>query len=166
MHNYQECIGKEFEFGTEDCLTLIRRFYKIQFNIDIPNYARPKNFWQHDLDLYGRLTHKEGFTPLTVHPSEYQFGDLVLMAIQSSFASHAGVLVENGQLLHHLWGQTSCVTSYKGMFRNNTLAVMRHKDVKLSNSETPTDLMDVLSPGQQRRIRNELDRISQIQVSE
>lgn len=38
--------------------------------------------------------------------------DVVIMQIQADVPNHAGVLLDNGMLLHHLYGQLSRVTPY------------------------------------------------------
>lgn len=152
MIKYDTLLGKPFELGTNDCYSLIRDFYKINYSIDLPNYARPNQFWIKGMDLYMERYHKNGFRSLNVHPVEYRPGDVVLMAIRSDVANHAGVLVENGRILHHFNNRFSCVEQYKGIWRNTTVAVLRHKDsVDLIDTEV-VDLMSVLSPSRKRRI--------------
>jgi cell wall-associated NlpC family hydrolase len=152
MLKYDHLTNLPFKYGKQDCFTLLRNFYIDNFGITLPNYARPKD-WEHlGLNLYMDLHRKNGFSPLHCHPSEYQPGDVFLMAVRSEVANHVGVLVENGQILHHLWGRLSIVEPYSGLSRNSTLAVIRHKDVKITQTETTANLLDLVSPSVKRKL--------------
>ena len=129
MNSYQHLIGREWHYGKQDCYGIVRDFYKDIFNIDLPNYARPNDFWDHGLNMYIERFNKNNFKVLNCHPSEYQFGDVFLMSIKSNVANHAGVLVDKGMILHHMVNQLSTVTHYRSVYRNNTVAILRHKDV-------------------------------------
>lgn len=149
---YDHLLGHVFEMGRRDCYSLIRDFYRDNFGIGLPNFARPAEFWRHGLDLYGERYHRCGFRPLDCHPSDYRPGDLVFMGLRSQFPNHAGLLVDRGQLLHHLHGRLSTVEPYGGAWRDTTLAVLRHKDaVPLIPTET-VDLHDLLPEHVRSRI--------------
>lgn len=149
---YANLEGREFVYGTHDCYTIVRDFYKQNFDIDLPNYARPNRFWEFDMDMYMDRYITNGFQVLDCHPSEYRPGDVVLMAINSAVANHAGVFVENGKMIHHLWGRLSVTEGYRDLFRNTTVAIMRHKDVVVEIAETTSDITEYLSP----RVRKQL----------
>lgn len=128
--SYQQQLGIPFVYGKDDCFSLFRDFYKTNFEIEIPNYARPIDFWKFELDLYADKALKHGFTLLNCHPSEYQPGDVILMAIKSPLGNHVGIIVEKGAIIHHLWGRLSEKTQYLGYLRNSTIGVFRHKAVQ------------------------------------
>lgn len=149
-------VGRQFNLGQTDCYTLVRDYYQKEFGIDLPNVARPNDFWDHGLDLYSKHYAKAGFTLLDVLPHEWKRGDVVLMAIMSSIPNHAAIIVEPGKILHHLYGRLSMIEPYRGIWRNTTTGVYRHKDVVISDNEAQkVDIRDVLSP-QQRRLIDEL----------
>lgn len=49
--------------------------------------------------------------------------------IQADKWNHAGILVENGMLLHHLYGQLSQRVPYGGYWVDRTMKVVRYKDL-------------------------------------
>ena len=149
---YDHLVGKSFSYGKQDCLSLFRDFYKDNFGIVLPNYARPKVWWENGLNLYSDLARKNGFVVLDCHPSDYQLGDVILMAVQAEVGNHVGILVEDGKILHHLYGRLSVVERYSGLTRNTTLAVYRHKQVKLDQEEIETNLLDIVSPNVKRKL--------------
>lgn len=156
--SYQHLIGLEFRYGTQDCYGLLRRFYRDQFGIEIPNVARPTRFWEEGIDLYGMYYYELGFRPLDCHPSEYKFGDVALMAIQSITPNHVGIFVENGKILHHMVGRRSETTRFGGIYRNNTLNVYRHKDVRHDQQEGEIHFMDIVSERMRSRIHGLIER--------
>lgn len=152
MTLYDNLIAREYVSGKVDCYSIIRDFYGQVFDIQLPNYARPKDWWNMEADLYMDRYYKHGFRSLDVHPSEYQFGDVILISYMSKVANHAGVLVENGKILHHFTNRLSSVDPYRGVWKNNTVAVMRHKDVVISKTEEVADITEFLPHNIKRKI--------------
>lgn len=157
MINYSNLVGRQYVEGKVDCYATIRNFYEMLFGIELPNYARPSDWWNMDMDLYMERYHKNGFRPLDVHPSEYQFGDVFLISYMSKVANHAGVLVENGRILHHFTNRLSSIDPYKGVWKNNTVAVMRHKDVVIPSTEEIADITDYLPANVWKKINDAIE---------
>lgn len=154
---YQHLLGKPFKFGTDDCYGLVRSFYKDNFNIDLPNYARPNQFWEHGVDLYMSRYKKNNFVSLDCHPSEYRPGDVILCSVQSTVPNHIGVFVDNGDVLHHLWGRPSIVEPYRSLLRNTTVAVFRHRDVDLEQTTQIGNILDYVQPSVRRKLNDYIE---------
>jgi cell wall-associated NlpC family hydrolase len=138
-------IGKTFTIGRQDCYTLVRDFYTQNFDLSMRNYARPDVFWEYDMPLYTDNFHKEGFRSVDVSARELEPGDLLLMAVKSKVANHAAVVMPDGMILHHLYGQLSRCEPYRDAWRNMTVAVLRHPDVRYQAPvETAATLLEVL----------------------
>jgi cell wall-associated NlpC family hydrolase len=136
----------------QNCYTILRQFYMDNYGIELTDYACPTNWWAADLDLYGKLSGVEGFSPIHLNSRDWLPGDVIIMAIQSVTGNHAAIVLENGEILHHLVGQRSCVTAYGGMFRNATVAVYRHKDVPQQRQTVNLlDFREALPPHVRRR---------------
>ncbi|RWM90015.1 MAG: hypothetical protein EOR84_22665 [Mesorhizobium sp.] len=150
--NYNHLLGREFIWGKYDCYGLLRDFYLDVFQIELPNYARPEDFYQKGLDLFKDLYRDGGFKEINVHPSEIQIGDMVVSAVSSSFGNHCGVFVENGRVLHHLYGGRSKVDPFRGLLRNNCTGIYRYQDLphEAINRVETQDLRDYLSPSKQK----------------
>lgn len=128
--------------GKQDCYSTIQAFYRDNFNLQLRNYARPNDFWDHGLDLYIDNFRSEGFKIVNDHPKDWRPGDLILMAIRAPLANHAAILLEDGQILHHLYGCLSTIESYnRPLFRDTTVAVIRHPAVQAK--APPTTLLDL-----------------------
>lgn len=120
--------GKPFVHGSDDCYGLVREFYKNEFNIELTNYARANNWWNEGQNLYMDNFKKEGFY-LVDELEEPQYGDLYLIALGCSVASHAAIYVGENKVLQHVQDHLSSIDRYMGVFKNCTLARIRHKDV-------------------------------------
>ena len=152
MLKYDHLLGLEFDHGHVDCYSLVRNFYWDNFGIRLTDYARPENWWDHDLNLYADNFHREGFRVLDVHPVDWQPGDVFLMAIKSPVANHAAVLLPQGQIIHHFYGRRSIVEPYRYLWRNTTTHVRRHKDVVLPEVEDQVNLMELLPDAVRQRL--------------
>lgn len=160
MLKYNHLLGLDFDMDKQNCYQLFRRFYKDNYDIELTDYACPTNWWNADLDLFSRLTTEEGFYPINDHPRDWRPGDLVVMAIGSSTGNHCAVVLDTGDILHHLVGQRSCVTSYGGLFRNTTVGVYRHKDIPLQQAEEQlVDFKDLLPPHVRRRFEEQQEAL-------
>lgn len=151
MMNYQHLLGRQFAWGTKDCFGLLRDFYQDIFGIELPNIARPEDFYQKGLNLFAENYRSMGFKEMQLHPTEIKFGDVAVQAIGSTFGNHCGVFVENGRFLHHLYGGLSKVDPFRGIVRNNCIGFYRHQELPSVTIETETrDLRDFLSPNKQK----------------
>lgn len=116
--------GRAFVLGHADCWSLIADWHRQQ-GIELKNYSVDRLWWEKGENLYMDNWYAEGFREVsTPRP-----GDMVMMQVSASVVNHAGILLEDNQLLHHLYGQLSCKTPYGGYFRERTIKIVRHKDL-------------------------------------
>jgi cell wall-associated NlpC family hydrolase len=152
---YDHLLGLQFDYKNRNCIHLVRDFYADNYGIHFPNFACPKEFWKNDLDLYMARYKKCGFQILDCHPSEYRPGDVILCAVEAPLGNHVGVIVDNGQVLHHLWNRMSTVEPYRLLLRNTTVAMFRHPQVVPDTTQTEGNLLDYVNP----RIRRKVDEL-------
>lgn len=142
--------GREFVHGSQDCYGLIRDFYIDIFNIQLPDYARPDNWWNQGMDLYRDHYIEEGFEVIHCHPKDWWIGDIILMAIFSPIPCHAGIYLGRNLMLHHFIGRRSNIEQYKGRWRTSTTGIYRHRDThKLDPFVQQIDIHEALE-----RVRN------------
>lgn len=139
-----EYLGIPFIEGDTDCFDLLRRFYANELGVVIPNHARPTRWWDYGMDLYNDYCHRYGFKLIDEPPHEWRYGDVILMAVQSEVGNHSAILMEDGQILHHMYGRLSTIEPYRGIWRNTTVGVFRHPDVAITHKEQTVDIRDVL----------------------
>lgn len=150
---YEHLKGLPFQHGTSDCYSIARNFYKDNFDLDLPDFARPENWWEKGLNLYMDHFYDAGFRILDIHPRDWIPGDAFLMSILSNTTNHCGMYLGGNSMLHHLYGQLSSVVTYSNPWRNRTTAVVRHKDIT-PKMITPKqfDISSVLSPVKKREL--------------
>lgn len=118
-------IGRPFILGSWDCYGLVIDWHAKQ-GITIPDFRVNYPWWEQGENLYMDNWQSAGF----VECDEMTPGSVVIMQVEASVPNHAGVVTEDGQLLHHLYGKPSCVIPFKaGYFRERAVIFVRHKDL-------------------------------------
>lgn len=148
---YEHLEGLEFKHGKRDCYELVRDFYRENFRLNLRNYARPDNWWDHGMNLYMDNYRKEGFRLVDCAPHDIRVGDVILMAIHSQVPNHAAIYVGNGKILHHAIGRRSECELYKGLWFNTTVAVIRHPEVNFQPEYTTATIMELRDARSQGR---------------
>jgi cell wall-associated NlpC family hydrolase len=121
-------LGHSFSFGRRDCFSLSRDFYKLNFGLEVPNFARPSGRWDETDNLFLRLFQKCGFTLVPV--AEAIPGDVLLTCFRSPTVNHAVILLDHGLVLHHLWGRHS-ETSDSPIYSGHASMALRHPQATL-----------------------------------
>lgn len=131
-------VGRVFEHGVNDCLSIVLDFYKREYGIDLGEYEREDGWWNDaDKDYYRELLPKAGFKQVY---GALQKGDVVLMQIRARVPNHAGIYLGDdgiittepnlypakGSILHHMYGQDSRRDIYGGYWQECTASIWRH----------------------------------------
>lgn len=109
-----DILGRKFVHGVTDCWSLIRDCYRLGKDklakqqiyewpyspIQLPIIPRDDGWWNENNDYYIDNYHRLGFE--RIPRSEAKPGDCFLMQFMSDKYTHAGVLVDNGDIIHHL----------------------------------------------------------------
>lgn len=130
---FNKYVGIDFVHGSTDCYGLIRRVYSEIFSIQLRDYARPDNWWNYPelYNLYMDNFEDEGFRLVDSDIQRvWELGDVILMAIQSVKPCHAAIYLGNGKILHHFYGRKSSIENYCRIWKNTTVAVIRHRDLQ------------------------------------
>ncbi|KFK98136.1 C40 family peptidase [Serratia sp. Ag1] len=121
-------IGRQFVLGYTDCWGLIMSYYRQEHSIELNDYRVDYPWWESGtenryLDNWFECGFREFSGPA-------QPGDLVIMQISAPVPNHAGVLLVDGMLLHHMYGMLSQRVPYGGQWLERTVKVLRHKDLR------------------------------------
>lgn len=119
--------GRPYVFGTFDCYTLCRDFYRREFGVELGEYPRVYNFWNQGLDFFTKGFPEQGFVELV--DQKPQHGDLMIMQVNSRLriANHIAIYIEGGYILHHCQGRLSRKDVFGGMWADSTVHHIRHK---------------------------------------
>ena len=125
----QPLLGREFEHGKTDCLSIVRDAYMLA-GIDLPDYERADDWWHNGQNLYLDLLPKNGFE--RVNAEDIQEGDIILVCLGSETPNHAAVYIGNQYILHHCPDRLSKRDLYGGFWRNYTHSIWRHNQWRKS----------------------------------
>ncbi len=96
-------VGRSFRHGVDDCYSLIRRWWRRERGVDLPDYPRNWEWWLDptpgEKDLYRRYFGDAGFRP--IDGRDAREGDVWLSQFRSEVPNHAGLLLDAGLALHH-----------------------------------------------------------------
>lgn len=135
---YKNLLGRPWEMNKEDCFTLVTDFYKQNFDIDIPNFARPIGWNADNLDLIRTCFAKGGFKMVSDEWEDLRPADVLALAISTSNANHLAIYVGNNELIHHRIGVNSCEEPLRPFWRMSTLYILRHPNVPDLRPKLPT----------------------------
>lgn len=118
-------VGREFSFGIVDCYSLCRDWYRKEFGLELRDYDRRDKFWLRGENLYLDNFASEGFREIPIE--ELQYGDLILMQLESPLPNHAAIYLGDQLILHHLQGRLSSRDIYGGYYLKSTAKALRHE---------------------------------------
>lgn len=132
---YKHLIGKPFSMGHNDCYSMLRNMYKDNLDIELTNYARPNDWWlEEGQNLYVDRYKQEGFFLLEEPDlADLQPLDVMLIAIpdprnlSKTVTNHCAIYLGEGTVIHHRLGTLSSIAPYRGVLRNLTTHIIRHK---------------------------------------
>lgn len=123
-------LGRPWIYGTYDCYSLLRDFYKREFNIELADYERGAEFeWASpEWRMFEKNVKDQGFVEIEAPERK---GDMLLMQLQAPFPNHTGVLVSPSRNIfyHHLLDRFSEENVYGGYWAKHTNKVLRHKEL-------------------------------------
>lgn len=119
-----DLIGRLFVYGTTDCYTLIRDYFRLERNLIMNNYDSNDDWWRKGENYYTENFQYEGFKEIPL--SEVQEGDVLLMKVLSPVSNHAALYLGYNTILHHLYGRLSCREPYGEFWRKVTTHALRY----------------------------------------
>lgn len=123
-------LGRQFRHGASgsdgrgDCYALIKDYYKLILDVDLPEGIRNDEWWQHGENLYLENMTRAGF--VNVPANEVKEHDVFFAQINSSVPNHGGLILKNGMLLHHLTNRLSREEPIIG-WRKHIVRYIRHE---------------------------------------
>lgn len=102
-------MGRPFIHGIYDCYSLIRDWYFLEKNIELPEHPREIGWWRDrrqmvkNLNMYEDGWRKDGWYEVNLH-DDLQIGDVLLMKYESKRTNHGGVYIGDGKFIHQAIG--------------------------------------------------------------
>lgn len=132
-NDIQPFEGREFIWGTQDCFTLARDYYK-SIGIIICNHPREWLWWQKDQNMFVDGFKQEGFYQVALE--DIRVNDALLFRVNSNIINHCGVIVGTDKLLHSVYNSVSRISKLSLYFKDIAM-ILRHKSI--DNARTIND---------------------------
>tara|TARA_B100001057_G_scaffold323533_1_gene323763 strand:+ start:1186 stop:1893 length:708 start_codon:yes stop_codon:yes gene_type:complete len=117
-------LGRTYEFGKNDCWSLVRDYYRQELDIELPMLEFEYDWWENGLDYFGDLYESFGF----VKVEEPQRHDGIMFQVMGGVPNHCGVYLGEGIFMHHAEDRLSCTESlYSPIWRKNVVGYYRCK---------------------------------------
>ncbi len=131
---YNNYIGKSYQWGQDDCFSLLRLFYKKEFNIDIPDFLSGRT---EDKSIRGvpapsillveETAGKSGWEKLLNYKDAKKYDCLCFDFDRRGVTSHTAIYLGNELVLHHPSNSYSCIENvnpktlkfFRSIFRNS-----------------------------------------------
>lgn len=119
----QPLIGRPWRWGTLDCFSLARDYYRLTFGIDFPDFTRPAKWPPAEPDFLLNSAMVLGF--YEVAPTALAVHDVLLIRVMAEQPNHIGIYTGENTFLHHATGRASASDQYAARWRRQTAHVMR-----------------------------------------
>jgi cell wall-associated NlpC family hydrolase len=119
--------GRPFLHGLFDCYTLVRDYYKRNFNIFLPtNIQRDWEWWNKGQNLYLENAKDYSFEEV----EDIKKHDILIMAVNSPVPNHAAIYLGEGKILHHMAGKFSTIQDLKFSLKQKISVIYRNRALK------------------------------------
>lgn len=118
-------IGRNYAYGSLDCYSLARDYYKEKFSIVIKDFPRVWKWWERGGNWFLENFESAGFFEVPI--DEMQIDDMLLMQVQASTVNHCAIYIGENKIIQHLWNRVSSRDVYGGYWRLVTQKVIRLK---------------------------------------
>ena len=122
MADYRALIGLQWQYGEQDCYTLLRQYFALQ-GIELADFERPA-----DLELTPSIYLQEaealGFKQVSF--KDRRVGDVAIMNLGTMAPMHAAIFVEPWRILHQKQDSLSVVEWLSSYYVRRIAAVFRY----------------------------------------
>ena len=122
MVSYQSLIGRQWDYGQNDCFSLVREWFSLT-GVIIPDFERPDDLERCESIF---LAEAEACGFVQVELERRKPGDVLIMRLGTMTPMHAAIVLENEQILHQRQGSLSAVEPLRQYYVSRVAAVFRH----------------------------------------
>lgn len=125
----QPLEGRNYCYGTFDCYTLVRDYYKQKFNIDLGEFQREDDPWLTTKNYFADKAEELGFEKINGEP---KVGDVFLIQMgNTGDPDHVAIYVGEDRILHQIMGRLSGTAIYGGSYwQEHTISHLRYKGLE------------------------------------
>ena len=116
-------LGRDYKFGTNDCYSLVRDYYKENLDITLPTIKFEDDWWLKGLNYFDDLVEPFGFVDVE-QPEKH---DMIIFQVFCEVPNHCGVYLGEDIFLHHAVNRLSCRESLYSGWRQHVKRFIRCK---------------------------------------
>ena len=122
MVNYQSLVGRQWDYGVNDCFTLVRDWFGLQ-GVELPDFSRPD-----DLEVCDSIFLEQavaiGFEEVALERRKP--GDVLIMRLDTRTPMHAAILLPDELILHQRQDSLSAIEPLRRYYVERIAAVFRY----------------------------------------
>lgn len=122
MVDCRALVGQEWDYGKQDCYTLVQQYYK-QLGVQLRDFERPEDLGTTDSIF---LKHAKSLGFKQVELNNRQESDVLLMRLGTRSPMHAAIYLGNDRILHQRMDSISAVEPLRQYYWKRTVAAFRH----------------------------------------
>ena len=122
MVDYRPLIGQRWDYGSQDCYTLVQQYFALQ-GVKLPDFKRPADI-EFVPSIYLKELPDHGFE--RIEYEDRKIGDVAVMRLGTKYPMHAAIFVEPLRILHHREGGLSVVEWLSSYYVRSIAAVFRY----------------------------------------
>ncbi|GAG79025.1 unnamed protein product, partial [marine sediment metagenome] len=91
-----------FFYGVWDCFALVRDYFHLKFDINLPNIPREFGFWYKGISVFEKHLNSSDFGVYPVPIDNIKKGDILLYNMHGTkYINHCAICLEDGLVFHH-----------------------------------------------------------------
>lgn len=122
MADYRSLIGLPWQYGINDCFSLVRRYYALA-GVMLPDFKRPERL-ETSPSIFLEQAGALGFCETAL--SDLRAGDVLIMRLGTDAPMHAAIYVGDQQILHQRMNSVSGVEALTRYYLRKTAAAFRY----------------------------------------
>ena len=122
MVNYQALLGRQWDYGKNDCYSLLREYYAL-LGIELPDFPRPESLKRTE-SIFFKYAQATGFEKVAFEDRRQH--DVLIMRLGTRTPMHAAIYVGGDKILHQRMNSLSALEPLSSYHRRSVAAVFRH----------------------------------------
>ena len=122
MVDYRSLLGRSWQYGVNDCYSLLRDFYTL-IGVDLPDFPRP-GCLEKSHSMFLKHAKEIGFYQTSF--SDKRFGDVFIMRLGTDHPNHAAIYVGDMRMIHQRQDSLSAETGLASYYIESIAAVFRY----------------------------------------
>ena len=115
-------MGRQWQYGKQDCFSLLRDYYQL-LGIEIPDFPRPESLERTE-SIFLKHAKAVGFERVPFEDRKPH--DVLIMKLGTITPMHAAIYVGRDRILHQRMNGISAVEPLRRYYWQRTAAVYRH----------------------------------------